>query len=120
MSFSQTRVINNAGHGIELVAPAQDIEINGGLIADNCIVAACAAGSRHGVFLSGALSGFRILGARVGGVFGGTSKQGYGIYIASSAANNFNVSGNDLRTNTSGSIFNSAGTSASKVVNGNI
>lgn len=120
LSFSETRVINNAGHGFEIVAPAQDIEINGGLISENCIVAACTAGSRHGVYVSGGVSGFRIFGARSGGVFGGTSKQGYGISIASVSASNFSVSGNDLRGNTTGSILNAAGTSASKIVKDNI
>lgn len=119
LSFTDSRAINNGGHGFQVDSKPQDLAISGGLFTGNCVASLCSNGLAHGIVLSGT-KGFRISGVR-SGKFAGTNvnRQGYGIFI-NTGCDNYIVTGNDTRLNITGGISNIPGTSASRIVNSNL
>lgn len=118
LSFVDSRVINNGGHGLVAGAAVSDLAISGGIFTGNCVASNCPAGFAHGIILTGT-NGFRIDGVRSGQSMGATNKQGYGIFI-NTGCNNYIVTGNDTRLNVSGGILNVPGLAATRLVNNNI
>lgn len=118
LSFAESRVINNGGHGLEVGSGARDIEISGGIFAGNCASPACPTGYAHGIVLTGT-NGFRILGVRSGQTVGAPKTQGYGIFI-NTGCNNYVLANNDTRLNANGGIINVPGASATRILNSNL
>ena len=115
LSFTDSRVINNGGHGFETTSGTADVAISGGVFTGNCVAAGCSTGLAHGIVLTGT-NGFRISGVRSGQAIGMGNKQGYGIFI-NTGCSNYIITGNDLRTNVTGGIANVPGTG---IVNSNL
>jgi hypothetical protein len=115
LSFTDSRVINNGGHGFETTSGTADIAISGGLFTGNCVASGCSTGLAHGIVLTGT-NGSRISGVRSGQAVGMGNKQGYGIFI-NTGCSNYIITGNDLRTNVTGGIANVPGTG---IVNSNL
>lgn len=118
LSFVDSRVLNNGGHGVEVGSSPKDISIIGGVFAGNCVASGCSTGQAHGIVLTGT-SGFRISGVRAGQLVGSSNKQGYGIYV-NTGCTNYIVTNNDTRLNVTGGIQNVPGTSATRIVSSNI
>lgn len=118
LSFVDSRVINNGGHGFSAGPGASDIAISGGIFTGNCVAANCPTGFAHGIVLTGT-NGFRIQGVRSGQSMGAANKQGYGIFL-NTGCNNYIVMGNDTRLNVTGGILNVPGLAANRLVNNNI
>jgi hypothetical protein len=117
ITFTDPRVLNNGGHGIELRQSASDIAISGGIITGNCISPDCPAGLGNGIMVDGA-NGFRIQHVRSGSTVGQGNKQGYGIFV-NRGSDNFIVTGNDTRANVFGGILNVPGTAPNRLMNTN-
>lgn len=118
LTFTDSRVINNGGHGVEVGGAPTDIAIQGGIFAGNCLAPGCTNGLAHGIVMVGT-KGFRISGVRAGQSMGSTNRQGYGIYVLN-GSNNYIITNNDTRTNVSGGILNAPGVSATRILNSNI
>lgn len=119
LSFTDSRVINNGGHGFEVATGPTDIAISGGIFTGNCVAATCTTGLAHGIVLTGT-NGFRISGVRSGLSAGmTTNKQGYGIFI-NTGCDNYIVSGNDTRVNVTGGIANVPGVGITRIVSSNL
>lgn len=118
LTFTDSRIINNGGHGVEVTSGASNLSFAGGLLSGNCVAGGCSSGQAHGIVLTGT-SGFRIHGVRAGQSVGTGNKQGYGIYV-NSGCTNYIVTNNDTRLNVTGGILNVPGISATRIVSGNI
>ena len=118
LSFVDSRVIDNGGHGLAAGPGASDIAISGGIFTGNCFASNCPTGFAHGIILTGT-NGIRIQGVRSGQSMGAPNKQGYGIFL-NTGCDNYIVTGNDTRLNVSGGILNVPGTAANRLVNNNI
>lgn len=120
ITITDSWVVNNGGHGIDVWSAATDVEVSGGVVMGNCRAVgtgACTAGWAHGIVFNG-VDGFRIRGVRTGSLETPLT-QGYGIYL-SAGCNNFIVSENDTRNNVTSGIFNGSGTGATKILKDNL
>jgi hypothetical protein len=118
LTFTDSRVINNGGHGVEVTSTPTDVAFSGGIFTGNCVATGCTSGLAHGIVLTGT-NGFRIQGIRAGQTAGQGNKQGYGIFL-NTGCNNYIVTGNDTRINVSGGINNVPGVSATRIVTENL
>jgi hypothetical protein len=117
LTFTDSRVINNGGHGFEVLASARDIEISGGIFTGNCQAGNCQPGTTHGIVMVDT-QGFRIQGVRSGAAVGMANVQGLGIFLTPNT-NQFIVTGNDLRTNRLGGLSGPA-KSATRIIDQNL
>jgi hypothetical protein len=118
LTFTDSRVINNGGHGVEVTSTPTDIAFSGGIFTGNCVASGCTNGLAHGIVFDGT-SGFRIEGTRAGQAAGQGNKQGYGIFL-NTGCNNYIVTGNDTRINLLGGINNVPGVGATRIVTNNL
>ncbi len=102
--------ILNASHGLQNNQGCIDVQISGGVYADN---------GGNGIVVGANATAFQIQGVRSGNGGGIAGNAQYGISINAGASDNYQIIGNDLRGNTIGALVD-GGTGLNKVISGNL
>lgn len=114
VEFIAHRSLNNTKHG-GAANGGVEFHVLGGVYAGNN----GAAGSYDGINIAAAVSEFSISNIRSGDALGFSASQRYGIRVETGASDNYKMTLNDCRGNTTGGISD-AGTGTNKQVFGNL
>ncbi|RYD63870.1 MAG: hypothetical protein EOP58_10650 [Sphingomonadales bacterium] len=116
LSITDSRIYNSGADGILVEPGARNLTIKDSTITGN---SRTAPRQHHGINIAAGVSDFQIMGNMIGTADGFRDTQGYGVYIAPGASDNYMIVANELRRNQAGGLENGA-TGAHKVVANNL
>lgn len=100
----------NAAQGFLWDGASQNIHLRGGVVTGN---------TSHGIAIGANTSDWSVQGVRIGDSDAQTGNGGWGILVSAGTSNNYSITDNDLRGNTSGAITNAA-SGTTRIINSNI